>query len=87
VVRGADSAGATSSGEDQLAARLLFLAEAPPEVARAVLGTWHEALWMRAKQLGDARETALLTRRRAEPSTRSPICSPGGCGTLRPTSS
>jgi len=51
--------GSTSSGEDQLAARLLFLAEAPPEVARAVLGTWHEALWMRAKQLDDARETAL----------------------------
>src|SRR5689334_24260020 len=51
--------GATSSGEDQLAARLLFLAEAPPEVARAVLATWQDALWARAKHLDQARDTAL----------------------------
>ena len=51
--------GATSSGEDQLAARLLFLAEAPPEVARAVLDTWKDALWSRAKSLDHAREAVL----------------------------
>jgi DNA-binding PadR family transcriptional regulator len=52
-------AGSTSSGEDQLAARLLFLAEAPPEVAHAVLATWQDALWARAKTLDHARDTAL----------------------------
>ena len=59
-------AGSTSSGEDQLAARLLFLCEAPPEVARAVLGTWQDALWLRAKKLDHARDTVL-----ADPEGRS----------------
>jgi DNA-binding PadR family transcriptional regulator len=51
--------GSTSSGEDQLAARMLFLADAPPEVAVRVLTVWQDALWNRAKAIDQAREAAL----------------------------
>jgi DNA-binding PadR family transcriptional regulator len=51
--------GSTSSGEDQLAARMLFLADAPPDVAARVLTVWQDALWNRAKAIDHAREAAL----------------------------
>ena len=51
--------GSTSSGEDQLAARILFLADAPADVAVRVLTVWQDALWNRAKAIDHARETVL----------------------------
>jgi len=51
--------GSTSSGEDQLAARILFLADAPPDVALRVLTVWQDVLWNRAKAIDHAREAAL----------------------------
>ena len=56
--------GSTTSGEDQLAARILFLTDAPAEVAVRVLTVWQDALWNRAKAIDRARESAL-----EEPST------------------
>jgi DNA-binding PadR family transcriptional regulator len=57
--------GSTSSGEDQLAARILFLADAPPDVALQVLTAWQDALWNRAKGIDRARESALAHREAA----------------------
>ena len=51
--------GPHTSGEDQLAARILFLADASPDVAARVLAAWQDALWHRAKDIDRARETAL----------------------------
>src|SRR5262249_35699426 len=48
------------SREDQLSARLLFLAHVDPALARRVLERWQGDLWVVAKTLERARETALL---------------------------
>lgn len=51
--------GSTSSGEDQLAARILFLVDAPTDVALGVLTVWQDTLWNRAKAIDHTREAAL----------------------------
>lgn len=50
--------GPTQSGEDQLAARMLFLAEAPPASALEMLAAWQGTLWARATAIDRAREVA-----------------------------
>jgi len=45
--------------DDELTVRILFLAEASPEVARARLAAWQDTLWQRMKELEGERDTAL----------------------------
>ena len=45
--------------EDELSARAMFVAEVDPPVARKLLGTWKEELWIRSKIIERAREAAL----------------------------
>jgi DNA-binding PadR family transcriptional regulator len=51
----------TQSGEDQLAARMLFLTEAPHPIALEVLQAWQDTLWTRATAIDRAREVAKAT--------------------------
>jgi len=55
--------------EDELAARIMFLAEMKPEVAAEALGQWQEELWLQAKVLERERDTALMLAERAGAAT------------------
>jgi DNA-binding PadR family transcriptional regulator len=58
----ADIAG-TGHSEDDLSARVLFVRDADPPVARDLLERWQKELWIRGKVLERDREAALMQRR------------------------
>jgi DNA-binding PadR family transcriptional regulator len=45
--------------DDELTIRILFLSEAPRDVARARLAAWQDVLWRRMKELESERDAAL----------------------------
>jgi DNA-binding PadR family transcriptional regulator len=49
----------TSARMDALTLRVLFLSEADPDEARAMLERWHDELWLHGKTVERARETAI----------------------------
>jgi len=51
--------------DDELSVRILFLSEAPREVAQARLDDWQDVLWRRMKELEAERETAVSGGERA----------------------
>lgn len=48
--------------EDELSSRAMFVTDADPPVARKLLATWKEELWIRTKIIERAREAALARR-------------------------
>jgi DNA-binding PadR family transcriptional regulator len=49
--------------EDDLSARILFVSEADPSLARGLLEQWQEELWIRGKVLDRDREAELMQHR------------------------
>lgn len=52
--------------EDRLSARVLFLTQTEPEVARRMIARWQDDLWVRAKLVEREREDESTTRRPGE---------------------